>query len=206
MVKIDFKKEMKQFYNPGLKTVSIVDVPVMNYIMIDGSGDPNNSPQFQETMNALYGIAYTLKFAMKDDPPKGYFEFVVPPLEGLWWTDPPPFDSKAKDKWLWTMMLMQPDFITAKMIQNTVIVLKKKKPSAALSDVRLDTLDEGRCVQIMHIGPYDREEKTIDKLHSFAQDNGYTLTGKHHEIYLSDPRRMPPERLKTIIRQPVEKL
>ena len=205
MPKVDFKKELKQYYSASKITPAIIDVPKMNFIQIDGTGDPNTSQSFQKAVEALYGIAYTLKFSFKDAPPKGYFEFVVPPLEGLWWMDGP-FDPDAKDKWKWTLMIMQPDFVTAKLVEKAIEILKQKKPSPALADIRYESYKEGLAAQIMHIGPYAEEGPTIEKLHEFVRSQGYTLHSKHHEIYLSDPRRTAPEKLKTILRHPIEKL
>lgn len=205
MAKVDFKKSLKEFYSASKKVPSLVEVPSMNFIMVDGVGDPNTCADFQDAVGALYGIAYTVKFAMKKPQPEGYFEFVVPPLEGLWWMDPGPFDPEAKDKWQWTMMVMQPDFVTASIIESAIAALKVKKPSDAVSKVRFERFEEGCCAQIMHLGPYSEEGPTIEKLHGFVELEGYALRGKHHEIYLSDPRRCAPEKLKTIIRHPVSK-
>ena len=206
MAKVDFKKSLKEFYSASKTAACLVDVGSMNFVMVDGVGDPNTSADFQDAVGALYGVAYTVKFDMKKSQPAGYFEFVVPPLEGLWWMDPGPFDPEAKDKWQWTVMVMQPDFVTSSIIENAILVLKEKKPSDALSKVRFERFEEGASAQIMHLGPYSEEGPTIEKLHSFVEAEGYVLRGKHHEIYLSDPRRCAPEKLKTIIRHPVSKL
>lgn len=205
MAKIDFKKELKQFYS-AKQTPVMVTVPPMNFIMVGGTGDPNTSQDFADGVEALYGTAYTLKFAMKTDQPAGYFEFVVPPMQGLWWMDPGPFDPNAKDKWQWTVMIMQPDFVTKDMIANAVTALKAKKNPPAADKIHYESYDEGLAVQILHVGPYAQEGPTIQKLHAFAKENGCKLRGKHHEIYLSDPRKTAPEKLKTIIRQPVTRL
>jgi hypothetical protein len=205
MAKVDFKKTLKELYSAKGKP-KLVDVDAMKYIQVDGVGDPNTSPAFQESMECLYGIAYTLKFDMKKNQPDGYFEFVVPPLEGLWWMDPGPFDPNRKDKWQWTMMVMQPDFVTAELIDSAKKLLTAKKPDLDLGKVRYDTIDEGLSAQILHIGPYAEEGPTIEKLHGYVEAEGYRLRGKHREIYMSDPRRVAPEKLKTIIRHPVEKI
>ncbi|MCF7955306.1 MAG: GyrI-like domain-containing protein [Phycisphaerae bacterium] len=203
MAKIDFKKSLKEFYS-AKAAPKLVEVPPMKYIQVDGVGDPNTSPAFQDAMECLYGIAYTLKFDMKKNTPAGYFEFVVPPLEGLWWMDPGPFDADAKDKWQWTVLLMQADFITAEMIESTKKTLAAKKPDLNLSKVRFEVIQEGLSAQIMHTGPYAEEGPTVEKLYEFVHAQGYKLRDKHHEIYLSDPRRVAPDKLKTIIRHPVK--
>jgi len=202
MAKVDFKKTLKELYTAKAEP-KLVEVPALKYIQVDGVGDPNACPAFQEAMECLYGIAYTLKFEMKAAQPAGYFEFVVPPLEGLWWMDPGLFDPAAKDKWQWTMMVMQADFVTDELIDSAKKTLAKKKPGLDLSKVRYGVIEEGLSAQIMHIGPYSEEKPTIEKLHAFIEANGYKLRGKHREIYMSDPRRVAPEKLKTIIRQPV---
>ena len=175
----------------------------MKFLAIDGMGDPETSQDFQDAVAALYGVAYTAKFSMKAAPPKGYFEFVVPPLEALWWMDSGPFDPHAKDKWQWRMLVMQPDFVTGRVVDQAIGTLKDKKPTPDLDKLRYEPLNEGISLQTLHIGPYNEVGKTIEKLLTFADENGYRLTGKHHEIYLSDPRRAAPEKLKTIVREPV---
>jgi len=205
MAKTDFKKELKEFYSAKKDKIAVVKVPEMKFLAIDGMGDPETSQDFQDAVAALYGVAYTAKFSMKADPPKGYFEFVVPPLEALWWMDQGAFDPQAKDKWQWRMLVMQPDFVTGRVVDRAVGTLKDKKPTPGLDKLRYEPLDEGLCVQTLHIGPYNEVGKTIEKLLTFADENGYRFAGKHHEIYLSDPRRAAPEKLMTIIREPVTK-
>ncbi len=206
MSKTDFKKTLKHLYVPSSKEVIIVDVPKMKFLMIDGQGDPNNSQEFQDALSALYGITFTLKFSFKkEEKPGGYFEHVAPPLEGLWWVnDMREFSLKRKDEWKWTLMIMQPDFITEYMVKNAGNELKEKKDSPAISITRLEDFQEDLSAQIMHIGPYSAEGPTVEKIHRFIRENGYELRGKHHEIYLGDPRRTAPEKLKTVIRQPVK--
>ena len=173
----------------------------MNFLMVDGSGDPNKSPEFQEAVEALYGVSYTLKFSVKKS---GGPDYAVMPLEGLWWMDDPEgFDIEKKDQWKWTVMIAQPDFITSAMVEDAVRQVKSKKDSPSLSRMRFESYSEGAAVQIMHIGPYAEEGPTVARLHDFARANGYELAGKHHEVYLSDPRRCAPEKMKTIMRQPV---
>ncbi len=178
----------------------------MKFLMIDGQGDPNNSQEFQDALSALYGITFTLKFSFKKgEKPEGYFEHVAQPPEGLWWVDDMrEFSLKRKDEWKWTLMIMQPDFITEDMVKNAGNELKKKNDSSAISKTRFENFQEGLSAQIMHIGPYSAEEPTIEKIHRFIRESGYELRGKHHEIYIGDPRRTAPEKLKTVIRQPVK--
>lgn len=202
MEKIDFKKTLKQLYNPPANKFTLVDVPPMNFLMIDGHGDPNKSPMFQEHTEALYTLAYTIKFALK---PVGV-EFVVPPSEGLWWMDDMrEFSLATKDRWDWTLMMLQPEAVTPDVLASTRQQALRKKALPALEKVRLETYREGLSVQILYYGAYADEGPTIARMHAYIRDEGYITNGKHHEIYLGDPRRNPPEKLKTIIRQPVRK-
>jgi hypothetical protein len=204
MGKVDLKKDLKNLYNPSVREVSVVEVPAMNFIMVDGAGDPNTAPEFKEAVEALYGTAYTLKFSLKKSGIGP--EFAMMPLEGLWWMDDMSrFISEHKDLWKWTLMIALPDFIASEMIDEAIKQLRARKDSPAVSKVRFENLDEGTAVQMMHIGPYSEEAPNIAKVHEFARSNGYVLAGKHHEIYLSDPRRCAPEKMKTIIRQPVSR-
>ncbi len=202
MAKFDYKKDLKELYFPPAKNPVLVEVPEMNFVMADGSGDPNTSKDFQEAVEVLYGLSYTAKFSLKKQGTGA--EYVVPALEGMWWS--PGGDAlnvEAKDKWLWTLMIMQPPAVTAELIASASDELRRKKNPAALDRVRFETFTEGLCAQIMHIGPYSEERPTIEKLHAFIRESGHTLRGKHHEIYLGDPRRTAPEMLKTVVRQPV---
>ena len=201
---IDYKKELKHLYNPSKKEFSIVDVPPMNFLMVDGHGDPNTAQTYQDAVEALYGVAYKLKFMSKKE--KG-MDYVVPPLEGLWWaSDMETFTSQRdKSAWDWTMMLMQPEWITRDMVEEAIKQVKTAMGLPGLSKLRLETYHEGLAVQIMHIGSYDAEGPIIARMHAFAADKGYNLAGKHHEIYLSDPRRVTAEKLKTVLRQPIRK-
>ena len=202
MAKVDLKKTLKHLYRPSKVTLTVVDVPEMAFLMIDGQGDPNTAPAYQEAVEALYGVAYAVKFLLKEDPAMD--DYVVPPLEGLWWVeDMSQFTMADKEAWSWTMMIMQPEWVTVEVVDRARIEATRKKDLPALPRIRFAPYDEGLSVQIMYVGPYDEEEPTIRRLHAFAADEGYVLRGKHHEIYLSDPRRTAPERLKTIIRQPV---
>ena len=201
MKKIDYKKEWKHLYRPSAKKVGIVDVPPMKFLMIDGAGDPNNSQDFQDAVNALFSLSYTLKFMIKKG--EQAVDYSVMPLEGLWWAeDMSQFNINDKANWLWTLMIMQPDFITTELVAEAAAQVAKKKELPALPNIRLERYAEGQAAQIMHIGPFSEEGPTIEKLHAFIAENGYELTGKHHEIYLSDTRRAAPKNWKTVIRQP----
>lgn len=202
MKKIDFTKELKHLYNPPVKVPVRVDVPAMNYLMIDGAGDPNTAPAFAAGVEALFPLAYTLKFMVKKGPLA--IDYGVLPLEALWWADTmTAFATGDKSSWQWTLMIMQPDFITPEMVASALAEVHKKKKLPALAQVRFEALAEGACAQIMHIGPFSEEGLNIEKVHRFIQESGGSLTGKHHEIYLSDIRRAAPEKWKTVIRQPL---
>ena len=203
MDKIDFKKELKHLYSPSSREFSVVEVPEMQFLMVDGHGDPNTAQTYQEAVEALYAVAYKLKFMSKKQVEKDY---VVPPLEGLWWADDMETFTVKRDKsaWDWTMMIMQPEWITPEMFAQAVAEVQKSKDLPALSKVRLERYAEGLAVQILHIGSYDAEAPTLARLHrEFIPQNGYVEAGKHHEIYLGDPRKTAPEKLKTVLRQPV---
>jgi len=200
MKKIDLKKELKHLYNPS-KEIALVDVPEMNFLMIDGAGDPNTSQDYKDAIEALYAVSYTLKFMVKKEKAVDY---VVMPLEGLWWTEPmSQFTMENKDMWQWTAMIMQPEYVTEELFNRAVEQVQIKKNLPSLSKIKFKSLYEGLSTQLMYIGPYSAEGPTIEKLHNFIEENGYELRGKHHEIYLSDSRRSAPEKLKTVIRQPV---
>jgi hypothetical protein len=200
--KRDYKKELKHLYLPSAREVVAVDVPAMNFIMIDGTGDPNTSAEFQDAVEALYGMSYTAKFVVKK---KGEVDFVVPPLEGLWWADDIiDFTASRRDNWKWTAMIMQPPYVDEELFERSREDLKKKKDPPALSKARFETFEEGLSAQIMYIGPFAEEGPTIKRLHAYISEGGHALRGKHHEIYLSDFRRTAPEKLKTVIRQPME--
>ena len=204
MAKIDFKKELPHLYSPSKKVFSIVDVPSMSFLMLDGHGDPNTAPAYQEAIEALYGVAYGLKFMSKKE--RG-IDYVVPPLEGLWWMeDMAQFSLEAKDDWDWTMMVMQPEWITVEMVEQVRAEVARKKNPPALPQLRFEEYREGLAVQILYVGPYADEAPTIARMHAFIAENGYEAAGKHHEIYLGDPRKVAPEKLKTVLRQPVRKI
>jgi hypothetical protein len=203
VTKIDFKKQLKHLYRPPKKFV-VVDVPPLNFLMIDGLGDPNSAPAYQAAVETLFAVAYKIKFRSKKELERDY---VVPPLEGLWWAqDMSAFTSGDKSAWQWTMMIMQPEWITRELYEETVEQVAADKNPPALSQLRLETYHEGLAVQIMHVGPYSAEGPTLERMHDqFIPENGYRVAGKHHEIYLSDVRRTAPEKLKTVLRQPVQK-
>jgi hypothetical protein len=202
MSKFDFKKQYKKFYNAS-KDVEVVEVPSFLFLMADGKGDPN-SQLFQSLTEALYSLSYTMKFAVKKK--NADKDYTVPPLEGLWWMgNVDRFDANKKDEWKWTLMVAQPEFITPQIFEAAQAeVLRKKKIDAGF--VRLEKYREGLSVQLMHIGLYSEETENIQRMHTFMKESGYTFNGKHHEIYLSDPRKAAPEKLKTILRQPVKKI
>lgn len=183
------------------KAVQFVDVPELAFLMIDGYGDPNTSERFAGAIQALYGVSYTLKFQLKRG---GGPYFKVAPLEGLWWTaDVASFTAGEKVDGEWTLMIRQPDEITRELVEQAAREVAAKKLLPAALELRLDRFAEGRCAQVLHVGSYADEAPTIERLHAFIAEQGYELHGKHHEIYLGDPRRAKPEKLRTIIRQPV---
>ena len=201
MDKIDLKKELKQLYRPSAKEVVEVDVPAMNYLMVDGEGDPNTSQAYSDAVEALFSVSYAVKFMVKKG--ESAVDYAVMPLEGLWWADDmSKFTTADKSNWKWTMMIMQPSFAAPEVIGSAIAAVRKKKNPAAISKLRLEEFSEGRCAQIMHIGPFSEEGPTIAKVHGFIESRS-RLTGKHHEIYLSDIRKADPAKWKTIIRQPM---
>lgn len=212
MDKLDYKKEYKDLYQPKTKP-SIIEVSEMIFIAIDGEGNPNSCPEYKAAIEVLYGLSYAIKMSkMNGTQPAGYFEYVVPPLEGLWQVDGVDFDGMNvtdKDKFKWISMIRQPEFVTEEVFEQAKLVLKKKKPALDLSKARLMKMTEGLCVQIMHKGSYDDEPASIEQMKRFLDENGYIedfSEGRfHHEIYLSDPRKSSPDKLKTVIRHPIKK-
>jgi len=203
MSKLDLRKELKQFYT-ARKKPSITDVPPGRFLAIMGRGEPGGSA-YQAALNALYSLAYALKFKCKAEGR----DFTVMTLEGLWWWDEEGVfsleDAPPREEWNWKSMMRQPDFITGEMLEEIRPQVREKKGIPEVDEVKLETFHEGLSAQIMHVGPYSEEEPTIERLHAFIAENGYRIRGLHHEIYLSDPRRTAPERWRTIIRQPIEK-
>ena len=198
MEDIDLKKTLKPLYSPSAKTFETVEVPDMQFLMVDGHGNPNGLV-YQQAVEALYAVAFPLKFALKKAIDKNYS---VMPLEGLWWVpDMREFTATNKDAWLWTAMILQPPEVTQDLFES-VRADAGKKDLPALTGMRLDTYAEGLAAQILYFGPYADEGPTIQRLHAHIHEQGGTLHGKHHEIYLGDPRRADPAKLKTIIRQP----
>jgi hypothetical protein len=202
VTKTDFKRTLDA-YRAKSGEFRVLDVPPMQYVMIDGHGDPNSAPEFTKAVRALYPVAYKLKFASKRELGRDY---VVMPLEGLWWSDDMATFTSARDKarWDWTMMSMAPEWITREAFDAAVATVTAKHPPAGLDRVRFETLVEGQCVQTLHLGSFDEEGETLDRMHhEFIPRSGLTMTGKHHEIYLSDFRKTEPGKLRTILRQPV---
>jgi len=202
MKTIDLKKALKPYYTASAAKPSIIDVPPMKGLMVDGMGDPNGQA-FQEAVGSLYSVAYTLKFSFKKDKAVDY---PVMALEGLWYADDPAdFLSDKRENWKWTLMIVLPGIVTKKDVAQAIETVKKKAKFPRYPEVRFELFAEGRAAQVMHVGPYAAEGPTIARLHRFVEEQGYKLRGKHHEIYLSDPRRSAPEKLRTIIRHPVER-
>ena len=201
MIKIDFRKTLAGLYSAPAGRFVEIDVPALSFVKIDGRGDPNTAPAYRQAIEWLYPVSYALKFAAKEIGK----DYVVPPLEGLWWAeDPADFVARRKDSWRWTMMIMAPAFIAPPLFEAAVEKTKKKLGDAP-SSLRLEPLTEGRSLQTLHVGSYDDEGPTLARLHDEIMPAlGLTFAGPHHEIYLSDPRKTAPTRLKTILRQPVK--
>jgi len=213
MKTLDLKKELKHLYQPSATKVGIVKVPRLQFAMIDGAIEkgqaPGTSPGFQEATQAIYGIAYTLRFMLKKRA-KDPVDYPVMALEGLWWVEDGKFDIAVKDNWSYTLMIMQPELVTRKDFEEgRAEVRRKRGDSPALAKLRLESFEEGLCVQVMHIGPYSTEPATLERMRLFAQENGWRgqvgSGGKHHEIYLGDPRKADPSKLKTVLRHPIKK-
>lgn len=200
---LDLKKELKPLYSPAVGKVSEVTIPEMNYLMIDGAGDPN-SESWDDAIKTIYPLAYGVRAICKADGKP----FTVMPLEGLWWWENMPDDVLSdltqadKDAFLWTAMIVMPEFVTEALLEQAREVVRKKKNPPLIDNVRFEAYAEGQAVQIMHMGPYADEGPTIQTLHAYIEAEGYSPNGKHHEIYLNDPRKVAPEKVKTIIRQP----
>ena len=202
MEKVDLKKELHYLYQASAQMAVEVDVPSFDYLMVDGAGDPNTSPQYAQAIEALFSVAYTAKFMVKKGAQA--IDYAVMPLESLWWADDMSlFAAGQKDLWQWTAMIMQPPFVATSVIAAAIAEVKRKKPLPAMDKLRLERCTEGRCAQILHVGPFSEEGPTIERLHQFIAARA-ERRGKHHEIYLSDIRRAAPQKWKTIIRQPMQ--
>ena len=209
MEKLDLKKDLKSLYFPSAKKVELVEIPAFKFLMIDGAIEPGmapgTSPLFQENMQALYGAAYTLKFQVKmrkENP----VDYPVMALEGLWWVEDGHFNIKIKDNWFYTMMILVPDLITQAMFEQAKAQLRKKKGGQpGFEHLRLEEFNEGLCVQTLHIGPYDSEPVTVEKMDAYIQANHLIKCGKHHELYLGNPLRADPTNLRTVLRHPVQR-
>lgn len=206
---IDFKKD--PIYKVKTET-EIVEIPKMLFVMVDGVGGPESSDEseteFQKAMQIIFGVIYMIKFwDKKYTPPKGYSKFTIAPIEALWWSgDGQDFDMENQKNWKWTVMLRLPEFVTPDFFKEVVASCVDNKKSDIYKKARLEYFTEGPSVQLMHIGPYNQEVPNIEKMHTFARESGYELIGKHHELYFGDPRRTAPEKLHTILRQPVKKV
>lgn len=207
-MKIDYKKEYKDLYLPKQNPV-LIDVPAMNFIMVNGKGSPQ-SAEYQAAIQTLYTLTFTIKMSkMSGQQPEDYFEYVVPPLEGLWWIEGGAFDMNEKSEWLWTSMIRQPEFVTPNVFEWAVSECKRKKTEVNVSSASFVTFTEGLSVQLMHIGPYSAEPESLAKIDDYIENNNLIndvgIVRKHHEIYLSDPRKVLPEKIKTVLRIPVSR-
>ncbi len=202
MKTIDLKKTLKPFYAASASKPALLDIPAMNALMVDGQGSPE-APAYQEAVGSLYSVAYTLKFAFKKSKA---IDYPVMALESLWWAeDISDFIEGRTQNWKWTALIILPDVVTKKDVAAAVAAVKAKAKFPRFPLVRFEKLKEGKAGQILHVGPYSEVGRTIERLHTFIEESGYKLRGKHHEIYMNDPRRVAPEKLKTIIRHPIAK-
>lgn len=201
MEKLDYRKSLAPLYSPSAKVISTVNVPSMRFLMIDGAGDPNESEPFMQAMEALFTVSYTAKFRAREA--LGIDYGVMPP-EGLWWMDDMGgFDMAARERWQWTLMIMQPEIVSPELLHSAIEKAGAKKPLPALPKMRIETYDEGMAAQTLHVGPFSDEGPTVQAIHGYIAASGHAVHGKHHEIYLSDFRRVAPEKWKTVIRQPM---
>ncbi len=200
--KQDFKKDLKHLYNPSPREVTVVEVPKMTFLMLDGTGDPNTAQEYKDAVEALYSVAYTIKFLLKKEVS---LDYAVMPLEGLWWTEAEGGMNVSRENWQWTMMIMQPNVIKDEWFTTALTQAKRKKNLPILDKMRLESLYEGTAVQIMHVGPFATEGQTIERIERFIEEHHYFTQGKHHEIYLNDPRKIAPEKMHTVLRQPVKR-
>ncbi len=201
--KIDYKKTLAPYYAVSSKEPAILEIPGFNFLMIDGHGDPNSSKEYKDAVSALFTLAYALKFHVKKTLG---IDYGVMPLEGLWWSeDMKTFVQGSKDAWIWTMMILQPKWIDVEMVNRLQDETFRKKGLPALKQIRFESYAEGISVQMMHIGPFATEGPNIERMHRYAHENGFERAGKHHEIYLNDFTRIAPEKMRTILRQPLQK-
>lgn len=201
METLDLLKERKLLYKPSAKEVALVEVPALSYLMVDGEGDPNTAPAYAQAVEALFTLSYTIKFQCKKGPRQ--IDYKVMPLESLWWAeDPRDFTLGRKDRWRWTAMIAQPEFVSAEAVAAGHAEVLRKKKEVDLARVRFEAFTEGLSAQILYVGAFADEGPAIERLHATIAAAGKTLRGKHHEIYLSDARRTAPEKRKTILRQP----
>jgi hypothetical protein len=198
--KIDYKKVFRESYGATAKP-AVLEVPHMSFLMLDGAGDPETSPRFQAAIEALFGLAYTLKFMIKKGPMA--LDFTVMPLEGLWWAEDMARFRENRAAWQWRLMIMQPPVISAALVDEAATAMRARKKSLLLDEMRFERFEEGKAVQLLHVGPFSAEGPAVERLHRYAEEQQLALRGLHHEVYLSDMRRAAPERWKTILRQPV---
>ena len=204
MKKVDFKEELKHLYQPLEDELAIVNVPPMNFLMIDGLGDPNRSVEFKQSIEALYTVSYVIKYAVEKS--KLEIDYGVMPLEGIWWCESDKhYRLEDAEKWLWTLMIMQPDYVHRDLVEAAIKEAEKQRNLPALPDMRFDSFFEGPAVQLLHRGLFYEEAATLEKVHTYIRENDLIFGGRHHEIYLSDIRRQEQDRWRTIIRQPVKK-
>ena len=202
MEKIDYKKKLSRFYAVKKGQITMEDVPAMNYLTITGEGNPNTSNDYKKAVEALYTLSYAIKFKIKKGEMR--IDYAVMPLEGQWWTDDmKDFSVYNKDKWKWTMAIMQPEFVTSALVDLCKEEVREKKDPPSLDKIHFENVQDGLSAQILHTGPYAEEAPTIALLHKTIKERGFMLSGKHREIYLNDPRRTAGENLRTIIRQPI---
>jgi hypothetical protein len=204
--KLDYKKEFKDLYMPPNKP-TLIEIPSMNFISVNGKGDPRRK-EYEDAMSILYALTFTIKMSkMSGIKPEGYFEYVVPPLEGLWWCNDGAFDFEKRENWRWTSMIRQPEFVTQDVFDWAAAQCKRKKPEINVDLARFEAFKEGKCVQMMHFGPYADEPKSVERMKIFLHENKLVdetgMDRKHHEIYLSDPRKTIPEKMRTVLRHPV---
>jgi hypothetical protein len=201
LTKIDLKKDLKQFYTASQDHIALVEVPPLHFLMAEGQGDPNTSPAFQQAAETLFRLSYTLKFMLKKE--QG-LDWTVMPLEALWWADDmAAFTEDRRDEWKWALMILQPDFVTKETVALALELAQNKKNAPPLYAISFGRHTDGASAQVLHVGPYTAAAATIERLNRFIREKGYHFGGKHHEIYLNDPRRTPPGKLKTILRQPI---